>query len=63
MHYMQKGKQDGKNCFAAGAVYILFMNTDGTVKYHRKISARSGNLIIGPQYVLRSTPPMRKSHI
>lgn len=36
-------------CVASGAVYILFMNVDGTVKYHRKISARSGNLLIGPQ--------------
>ncbi len=40
---------DHDSCFAAGAVYILFMNVDGTVKYHRKISARSGNLLVGPQ--------------
>lgn len=31
------------------------MNVDGTVKYHRKISARSGNLLIGPQCVLLSS--------
>jgi hypothetical protein len=49
--WKQKGNQDGKSCFAAGAVYILFMNVDGTVKYHRKISARSGNLLLGPQCV------------
>ena len=36
-------------CVASGAIYILFMNIDGTVKFHRKISARSGNLLIGPQ--------------
>jgi hypothetical protein len=38
-----------ESCVGAGAVYILFMNRDGSVKYHRKISARYGNLLIGPQ--------------
>ena len=32
----------------AGAVYVLFMRRDGTVRDHRKISARYGNLIVGP---------------
>lgn len=40
---------------AAGAVYILFMKWDGTVKNHKKISARSGNLITGPKYVNQVT--------
>lgn len=42
-------KRGHETCTAAGAVYILFMNVDGTVKYHRKISARSGNLLLGPE--------------
>lgn len=33
----------------AGAIYILFMRWDGTVKSWKKISNRSGNLIIGPR--------------
>ena len=41
---------------AAGAVYVLFMNWDGTVKYAKKISALSGNLVIGPQYVTFISP-------
>lgn len=48
----KKGGPGGKGhdaCVASGAIYILFMNIDGTVKFHRKISARSGNLLIGPQ--------------
>jgi hypothetical protein len=35
---------------AAGAVYILFLRRDGTVGQYRKISATSGNLIIGPRW-------------
>lgn len=31
--------------YNAGAVWILFMNTDGTVKTHQKISATNGGLI------------------
>lgn len=43
------GSKGQEACVASGAIYILFMNIDGTVKYHRKISARSGNLLIGPE--------------
>lgn len=43
------GGKGREACIASGAIYILFMNIDGTVKYHRKISARSGNLLVGPQ--------------
>jgi len=35
---------DGENC---GAVYILFMNPDGTVKAHQKISALEGGFAGG----------------
>jgi len=35
----------GSNC---GAVYILFMNSDGTVKTHQKISAVEGGFAGGP---------------
>jgi len=34
---------------SAGAIYILWMNRDGTVKKYQKISAREGDLIIPPR--------------
>lgn len=40
---------EGVKSGAAGAVYILFMKWDGTVKTYKKISARGGNLITGPK--------------
>jgi len=41
------GDDDGGNFFARGAVWVLFLNTDGTVKDHQKISDTEGGFTGG----------------